>query len=103
MLTRCLTLFITMMCALIHFQASGQAKSIQGIVRDRATRDVIVGAVVRNTTGGGQATNSEGFFEVSISGPQDSLLVSMIGYKAKSFSGSEILGMTVVELLLSLT
>ncbi|MFM9986367.1 MAG: TonB-dependent receptor plug domain-containing protein [Flavobacteriales bacterium] len=82
-------------------QIDAQAHSIRGIVRDRATGEIIVGAVVRNTSGDGQATGIEGQFVVTISGPQDSLMVSMIGYKSRSFSGSEILAMTVVELLIS--
>lgn len=86
---------------LLTLGAQAQTKPVQGIVRDRVTREAIVGAVVRNTSGGGMATGVDGRFSVEIGGPADSLIVQIIGYQRKAFSGSEIFAMSEVVLLIS--
>lgn len=101
MQTRGLTQFIAICCLVISAHVNAQSGIVQGVVRDRTNREILIGAVVSNKAGEGQATGVDGRFAVAVNGPLDTLLVQMIGYKTQSFGASGLLGTGEVELLLS--
>ncbi|MFN0031180.1 MAG: TonB-dependent receptor [Flavobacteriales bacterium] len=60
--------------------AQAQQQTIHGKVIDTKTKEAIIGAIVRNTSGGGTATDTDGLFQLNSTGPGDILSVEMLGY-----------------------
>jgi iron complex outermembrane receptor protein len=81
MMLRCL-LIIPLILS-IH----SSAQQVKGYVKDDQSKEMIIGAVVRCSGGGGTVTNAEGSFALDCTG--DSLIVEYIGYSRKALALKE--------------
>lgn len=74
-------IFQTILFVLITGVVYSQDLTIHGKVIDAKSNDLLEGAVIRTTSGRGVAANSNGEFTLKYRAPQDTLIVSMLGYK----------------------
>jgi outer membrane receptor protein involved in Fe transport len=71
---------ISLLLWIIVADSSGQVL-LSGSVRDSGTREPLIGAVIKNTSGNGSASDLDGNFKLEILGAGDSLYVTFLGYR----------------------
>ncbi len=78
--------FACLAALLLNLQVAEAQIVLHGFVHDAATGEALIGAhVIDRTTGRGSATNTHGFFSLTIRAATAEVVVSHIGYAAQTF------------------
>ncbi len=91
--------FLVVFLFLIPFASRSQ--QVKGYVKDETTQEMVIGAVIRCSGGGGTVTNGEGLYILDCTG--DSLIIEYIGYSRKAIALKNIGGGVVNISIIPLT